>query len=287
MKRLCLALATVALAASATMTAPSATASEAVQLVPSGSALIRIDGDRAIARQVSGGRYFIVMPAGVEAGWIGAAVGVDGVSSGRFGARTLVESWAGLGHRGKTGVLTTLTWTAASGQESTLARVSDPRMNADGRLVFTARTPRGLPRVLEDFSVNISGAPQVGSTVRSTTFPFVGNALGISGTTVSLNATATSENTVDYIISGTSCPAGVPAQWTSSLGPSTYGVTFSGNICGVTFTTSDGTADGAASAMMYHPKVARAGYNDASTEFWIMTSTGVSTTFTWDFMQWG
>ena len=124
-----------ALVAALALAAPA----QAAELEPSGSALIRIDGDRAIAKKASDGRYFIVMPAGAEAGWIGPAAGVEGISSGRFGARTLVSSWAGLGHRGKTGVLTTLTWMTASGKKSTLARVSDPRMNADGRLVFTAR----------------------------------------------------------------------------------------------------------------------------------------------------
>ena len=67
------------LAASVALTAPSATASE--QLTPSGSALIRIDGDRAIAKKASDDRYFIVMPAGAEAGWIGPAAGVEGIAS--------------------------------------------------------------------------------------------------------------------------------------------------------------------------------------------------------------
>ena len=142
-QRICsLAVAAATVAASVVLTAPSATASEAAQLAPSGSALIRLDGERAVAKQASDGRYFIVMPAGAEAGWIGPAAGVDGVASGRFGARTLVASWADLGHRGKTGVLTTLTWITSSGKESALARVSEPHMNAEGRLVFTARSPK-------------------------------------------------------------------------------------------------------------------------------------------------
>lgn len=105
-----LVVATATLAASVALTGPAVTASEVTQLMPSGSALIRLDGDRAVAKKASDSRYFIVMPAGAEAAWIGPAAGVEGVSSGRLGARTLVSSWAGLGHRGKTGVLTTLTW---------------------------------------------------------------------------------------------------------------------------------------------------------------------------------
>ena len=226
------------------------------------------------------------MPAGAEAGWIGPAAGVEGISSGRFGARTLVSSWAGLGHRGKTGVLTTLTWMTASGKKSTLARVSDPRMNADGRLVFTARSPRPLPRVMEDFSVNISGAPEGRVTSRTTPYPYPGNAIGIPGSTVSILATATSINSADYIISGTDCPAGGTPQWTRTLAPNTYSATFSGTICGVTFTTSTGTQNGAASNVTLRPKERPGGYSEADTEFWIMTSTGVSSTYDWNFLNW-
>lgn len=271
-----------ALVAALALAAPA----QAAELKPSGSALIRIDGDRAIAKKASDGRYFIVMPAGAEAGWIGPAAGVEGISSGRFGARTLVSSWAGLGHRGKTGVLTTLTWMTASGKKSTLARVSDPRMNADGRLVFTARSPRPLPRVMEDFSVNISGAPEGRVTSRTTPYPYPGNAIGIPGSTVSILATATSINSADYIISGTDCPAGGTPQWTRTLAPNTYSATFSGTICGVTFTTSTGTQNGAASNVTLRPKERPGGYSEADTEFWIMTSTGVSSTYDWNFLNW-
>ena len=271
-----------ALVAALALAAPA----QAAELKPSGSALIRIDGDRAIAKKASDDRDFIVMPAGAEAGWIGPAAGVEGISSGRFGARTLVSSWAGLGHRGKTGVLTTLTWMTASGKKSTLARVSDPRMNADGRLVFTARSPRPLPRVMEDFSVNISGAPEGRVTSRTTPYPYPGNAIGIPGSTVSILATATSINSADYIISGTDCPAGGTPQWTRTLAPNTYSATFSGTICGVTFTTSTGTQNGAASNVTLRPKERPGGYSEADTEFWIMTSTGVSSTYDWNFLNW-
>lgn len=281
-------VATTVLSSSAALVAALALAApaQAAELKPSGSALIRIDGDRAIAKKASDGRYFIVMPAGAEAGWIGPAAGVEGISSGRFGARTLVSSWAGLGHRGKTGVLTTLTWMTASGKKSTLARVSDPRMNADGRLVFTARSPRPLPRVMEDFSVNISGAPEGRVTSRTTPYPYPGNAIGIPGSTVSILATATSINSADYIISGTDCPAGGTPQWTRTLAPNTYSATFSGTICGVTFTTSTGTQNGAASNVTLRPKERPGGYSEADTEFWIMTSTGVSSTYDWNFLNW-
>ena len=293
MKRIAYALA-AALAASVALTAPSVTAAE--QFAPSGSALIRIDGDRAIAKKASDDRYFIVMPAGAEAGWIGPAAGVEGIASGRLADRDLVSSWAGLGHRGKTGVLTTLTWMTASGKKSSLARVSDPRMNADGKLVFTARSPRPLPRVMEDFSVNISGAPEGRATSRTTPYPYPGNAIGIPGSTVSINATATSINSADYIISGTNCPAGGTPQWTRTLAPNTYVANFSGTICGVTFTTSDGTQNGASSNVTLRPKERPGGYSEADTEFWVMTTTvnsstgqsttAVSQTFDWNFLNW-
>ena len=167
-----------------------------------------------------------------------------------------------------------------------MARVSEPRMNAEGRLVFTARSPKPLPRVMEDFSVNISGAPEVPGTTRSTTYPFVGNAIGIPGTTVSINATATSINTADYIISGTDCSTYATPQWTTSLGTKPDARPFSGDICGVTFTTSDGTQNGAASNVSLRPKAKPSGYSEADTEFWIMTTTRVSSTFDWTFMYW-
>lgn len=283
MKRLACALAAaITLAASVALTAPSVTASESTPLVPSGSALVRIDGHRAVAKKASDDRYFIVMPAGAGASWIGAAEGIDGVASGRFTDRDLVSSWARLGHRGRTGALTTLAWTTAAGQRTALARVSDPRINADGRLVFTARTPTALPRVLEDFSVNISGAPEPGTSTRTTEFPYAGNALGISGTTVSMNATARTQTTVDYLISGTDCPSTDDTQWTQALGPKSYSTPIDTTVCGVTFTTSAG----AQSVFLYSPKIGRAGSASAGTEFWIATSTGISSPFTWTFMYW-
>lgn len=261
---------------------------QADELAPSGSALIRIDGDRAIAKKASDGRYFIVMPAGVDASWIGAAQGVEGVSSGRFSARTLVSSWAGLGHRGKIGVLTTLAWETPVGRELAQARISQPRLNTDGRLVFTARTSEPLPRVLPDFSVNISGAPESGTSPRSTTFPFVGNAIGISGTSVSLNATATAESSVDYYVYGNCGSASSdPTQWKTTISAKPYTSSFLMTCSGVTFTTSDGTADAPASYMGLTPKTTRGSMSSANTEFWIKTSTGVSSTFTWEFMEWG
>lgn len=285
MKRIAYALA-AALAASVALTAPSVTAAE--QFAPSGSALIRIDGDRAIAKKASDDRYFIVMPAGAEAGWIGPAAGVEGIASGRFNARTLVSSWAGLGHRGRTGVLTTLAWKTSVGQELAQARVSQPRLNAEGRLVFTARTSEPLPRVLPDFSVNISGAPEPGTSSRSTTFPFVGNAIGISGTSVSLNATATAQSSVDYYVYGNCGSASSdPTQWKTTISAKPYTSGFLMTCSGVTFTTSDGTADAPASYMGLTPKTTRGSMASANTEFWIMTSTGVSSTFTWEFMEWG
>ena len=285
MKRIAYALA-AALAASVALTAPSVTAAE--QFAPSGSALIRIDGDRAIAKKASDDRYFIVMPAGAEAGWIGPAAGVEGIASGRFNARTLVSSWAGLGHRGRTGVLTTLAWKTSVGQELAQARVSQPRLNAEGRLVFTARTSEPLPRVLPDFSVNISGAPEPGTSSRSTTFPFVGNAIGISGTSVSLNATATAQSSVDYYVYGNCGSASSdPTQWKTTISAKPYTSSFLMTCSGVTFTTSDGTADAPASFMGLTPKTTRGSMASANTEFWIMTSTGVSSTFTWEFMEWG
>ena len=144
--------ATMANAAPAPVASP-ADASKPVDGPPSGKALVRIDGGTAYTKKTDKHTYKLLLPSGAGITWMGEVKG-KGLRAGRFSHDGIVKGWARLGHRPGVGVTATVTWK----DEATLVSVSDPRINAKGQLVFTARTRIGLPETLPAFSLNITRA---------------------------------------------------------------------------------------------------------------------------------
>ena len=135
---------------------------------PSGSAMVRIDGGTAYAKQKAKGEYRIVLPQGISIDWMGQVTG-KGMRTGTFTPKALVAGWAKLGHSEKTGALTTLTWSSTGkGTPSyVISYLSKPRMNTEGQVTFIAKTQnrRALPSKLLNFSINVTMAS--GASARS------------------------------------------------------------------------------------------------------------------------
>lgn len=127
------------------------------------SAFVRIDGGTAYAKKVGKHRYTVRVPKGAAVKWLGEANGKSD-QYGTFTPTKLAKAWTRMGHREGVGVQSTITWRTAGTDYTSFtdALVSDPRINGKGELVFSARTRGGsLPRILPDFSFNISSAQEL------------------------------------------------------------------------------------------------------------------------------
>lgn len=248
-RRACVLAAGFTLAVTPLVAAPVG-ASAAPELRPAGPALVRIDGDVAIAKDLGDGRYRLIMPAGVTPTWIGPAEGIDGVSVGSFTANKMVGSWALLGHKLDVGISTTLTWVERGKQRYATVRLTQPRMNSGERLTFIARGPVSLPRQMKDFSVNIEGIPPTkpmsGPATRDTLVQ-TGSIYSIPGSTVTMQA-------FEYIANfgyaqmwiygdcGSGNTSTDPMGWMRVNGTYQYSVSFTGLVCnGLKFWDADGT----------------------------------------------
>lgn len=121
-------------------------------------AFLRVDGGTAYAKKMGEHRYVVRAPQATQVRWMGEANGRKD-QMGSFSPRRLTKVWTRLGHRADVGAQSLITWQAPGGDVMSFAdaRVSDPRINGRGELVFTARLPRGsLPKVLPDFSINVN-----------------------------------------------------------------------------------------------------------------------------------
>lgn len=150
-------------ASGARSAAPSADSNARVAGRPDGEALVRIDGGTAYTRKTGKHSYKFLVPDGANITWFGEVSG-KGLVTGSFSRSGLVKGWTRLGHRAGVGVAATLAW----GDQASLARVSDPRVNAEGMLVFKASTRQPLPKKLPSFSLNITRATK---TVRAGGYP--------------------------------------------------------------------------------------------------------------------
>ena len=136
-------------------------------LKPSGSALLHVGGDdqTAYAKKVKGKTYTVKAPADAEVAWVGVVEG-KGDRSGSYTPQQLVKAWTVLGHRKGSGVQSTITWFPKGSDMMSFrsAKVSDPRINAKGELVFTATIndvmATDLPVTLPRFGINIARAGQ-------------------------------------------------------------------------------------------------------------------------------
>jgi len=124
---------------------------------PAGKALVHVDGGRAHATKTGRHEYRLVLSRKASITWLGeTASGRVGI--GTFSARGLVAGWTRLGHVTKPWA--TITWRERGSDRPTftLARVSAPRVNRDGRLVFVAHSDRRLPQTLREGTVSIRRA---------------------------------------------------------------------------------------------------------------------------------
>lgn len=176
---------------------PTASQAAPIPATPSASsvptnAFLRVDGGTAYATQTGEHRYTVRLPKGTGVRWLGEARG----KSNQFGTMSpsrLADSWQRLGHRPGVGVQSSITWRAKGTDYTSFAdaRVSDPRINGKGDLVFTARTPRGsLPTVLPDFSFNIAPAER-----SARKYAIDWGAWQVTGGLIAFNVQATADTT--------------------------------------------------------------------------------------------
>lgn len=142
---------------------------------PSSDAVIRMETGTAYAKEIGERRYRITLPEEATIQWLGQATGGDVPPRGELSAKGLTRAWTDFGHQSRVGVPTRVTWDVA-GRDYTDFRsgfVSQPRLNDAGRLVVTFETERGrLPKVLPDFTLNISPANEPARPqARTTTYP--------------------------------------------------------------------------------------------------------------------
>ncbi len=134
-------------------------------LKPAGSAFVHVggEGQTAYSVKVKSSTYKIKAPADAVIDWVGVVKG-KGDRSGTYTPKQLAKAWTALGHRNSAGVQSTITWFAAGSETMSFrsAKVSHPRVNGKGELVFTATlngaSTSGLPKVLPEFGINVSRA---------------------------------------------------------------------------------------------------------------------------------
>lgn len=294
-RRACVLAACCTLAVSPLLAAPLG-ASAAPELRPAGPALVRIDGDVAVAKDLGDGRYRLVMPAGVTPTWIGQAEGIDGVSVGSFTAKKMVGSWALLGHKLDVGISTTLTWVESGKQRYATVRLTQPRMNGGDRLTFIARGSQTLPRLMKDFSVNIEGIPPKkpteGPATRDTLVQ-TGSIYSIPGSTVTMQA-------FEYIANfgyaqmwiygdcGSGNTSTDPMGWMRVNGTYQYSVSFTGLVCdGLKFWDADGTTTSPVSSQHSQMVVTSSRTSgQATATFYLKGSNGAITPYTRQLLTW-
>lgn len=126
-------------------------------LKPVGKALVRIDGGTAHAKQRSDRQWRVIVPREAAIRWLGEDRTGRNVI-GDFTARGLVTGWARLGHVTK--AWTTITWNRPGQARPgvALTRLSPPKINSEGDLVFIATTRRPLAMHMPGFTINIGRA---------------------------------------------------------------------------------------------------------------------------------
>lgn len=153
---------TAALAATALVVVPIAGApgvAQAAPMKPEGFALVSVDGGTATTKEIGKHRYRITTPMQSQVHWIGKVKG-KGDRSGTFSREELVKGWTKLGYRPDRGAPATLSWGGSNGFTNVKsALITNPRVNADGNLVFTAeivdRGGRSLPATMPNFIISM------------------------------------------------------------------------------------------------------------------------------------
>lgn len=135
-------------------------AAQAAPMKPEGFALVSVSGGTATTKEIGKHRYRITTPLESDVYWIGKVKG-KGDRTGTFTREELVKGWTKLGYRPDKGAPATLAWrdTATSETGTRSALITNPRVNKDGDLVFTAKLvdPSGntLPAVMPNFNISL------------------------------------------------------------------------------------------------------------------------------------
>jgi hypothetical protein len=199
---------------------------------PVGNVVIRVDGGgNARVVDAGGGRFRMILPKNASIQWLGATQTRD-VAIGDFTTGRLVQAWQNIGHRRTAGVISTLTW-RANGETTqwASARVSDPRINARGRLVLTVRSTTDLPPQMPRYTINITRAAQ---TTRS--FPVSGPAVQLSGSIYAQSTAQSATSSTGSIYSD----SGTCFSYSHSTTVNAR-VTYGGTCAGIRFSTPPGT----------------------------------------------
>lgn len=179
-------------------------------------AFLRVDGGTAYAKELGKHRYVVRAPQTTQVRWMGEAKGrKDQV--GFFSPTRVTKVWTRLGHRADVGAQSLITWQASGDDVMSFvdARVSDPRINAKGELVFTVRVRTGaLPKALPDFSINVNpeGASPRGYNLTWPVSQIMTNSFGF---TVTATADQAAQVVFQYYSGG---------RWTTCPNPSTFKV---------------------------------------------------------------
>ena len=135
-------------------------AAQAAPMKPEGFALVSVSGGTATTKEIGKHRYRITTPLESDVYWIGKVKG-KGDRTGTFTREELVKGWTKLGYRPDKGAPATLAWrdTATSETGTRSALITNPRVNKDGDLVFTAKLvdPSGntLPATMPNFNISM------------------------------------------------------------------------------------------------------------------------------------
>ena len=154
---------TASFAAAALMLTPFVGVPGAAQAAPSKptrDSIVRMDTGTAYSKALGNHRYQISLPGAPNIEWLGMPPEPGGrPPMGMLKPQDVAKVWAALGHRANVGVPTRVTWNAP-GEDFTDWRsgyLTSPRIGKDGRLTVTMSGVRGgLPKVLPDFSLNVS-----------------------------------------------------------------------------------------------------------------------------------
>jgi len=135
--------------------APAATS--AAPSRPDGEAYMRVTAPIASAAERDRGGYRVIVPADAEITWLGEVNGRS--TSGTYTGSQLAANWKRMGYRNGVRAFTTVSWLPKGAERHArlVVRLTNPRIDDAGRLVFIAKT-RGytLPRTLKDFSLDIA-----------------------------------------------------------------------------------------------------------------------------------
>lgn len=127
---------------------------------PEGFALVSVNGGTATTKEIGKHRYRITTPMESDVYWIGKVKG-KGDRTGTFTRDELVKGWSKLGYRPDKGAPATLSWQVSTSDptQTRSALITNPKVNKDGNLVFTAkivdRTGNNLPASMPNFIISM------------------------------------------------------------------------------------------------------------------------------------